>query len=227
MIDKLLQFGEASSDDSSFLDVGCGIGGSSRYLCKRAEGASGVGITLSTYQARRGRELSKGYPLHFSVMDAQKMLFPTGRFDMVWSLEAAEHVPDKAKLFREMKRVVKPGGKVIVAAWCKREGTDLTEAEVRRLEKIGSTYCLPAEWASKKDMVSFAEACGLTDVKAEDWTKRVLPFWKSLILRALHPLVLPHVLSDWTTLKGALASRHVLMAQKKGLVRFVVLVGTG
>ena len=186
-----------------------------------------MGITLSTYQARRGRELSKGYPLHFNVMDAQKMLFPTGRFDMVWSLEAAEHVPDKAKMFREMRRVVKPGGRVIVAAWCKREGDDLTDEEVRRLEKIGSTYCLPAEWASEKDMVSFAEACGLKDVKAEDWTKRVLPFWKSVILRALHPLVLPHVLSDWTTLKGALASRHMLMAQKKGLVRFVVLAGTG
>jgi len=41
------------------VDVGCGIGGSSRHIVKKYEGCTAQGITLSPYQANRGNELAK------------------------------------------------------------------------------------------------------------------------------------------------------------------------
>lgn len=41
------------------VDVGCGIGGSSRHIVRKYDGCTAQGITLSPYQANRGNELAK------------------------------------------------------------------------------------------------------------------------------------------------------------------------
>ena len=59
MIDELLKFsGVDGSEVSSVVDVGCGIGGSSRHIARRFD-ATAEGVTLSPYQAGRGNELAK------------------------------------------------------------------------------------------------------------------------------------------------------------------------
>jgi MPBQ/MSBQ methyltransferase len=57
----------------------------------------------------------------FLVMDALRMDFPDDSFDYVWACESGEHMPDKLKYVEEMTRVLKPGGRVVVATWCQRE----------------------------------------------------------------------------------------------------------
>ena len=46
------------------------------------------------------------------VADALDQPFPSGSFDLVWSLESGEHMPDKARFVGELVRVAAPGGKV-------------------------------------------------------------------------------------------------------------------
>lgn len=83
-----------------------------------------VGITLSGNQAKRAAELAEqqGVPnAEFRVMDALAMDFPDDTFDLVWACESGEHMPDKKRYIEEMTRVLKPGGRIVVATWCQRD----------------------------------------------------------------------------------------------------------
>lgn len=138
MIDKLLDFSSLDgSKISSVVDVGCGIGGSSRHIAKKYN-CEAKGVTLSPYQAKRGNELAEEQGLKgkasFQVADALSMPFPDSSFDLVWSLESGEHMPDKEKFVGELTRVAKKGSSVILCTWVHRdleEGEELTKKEVR------------------------------------------------------------------------------------------------
>ncbi len=101
---------------TTVLDVGCGIGGSSRILAKDY-GFDVTGITISPQQVQRAQELTPPeVPAQFKVDDATALSYPDASFDVVWSIEAGPHMPDKAVFARELLRVLKPGG-LLIAPW--------------------------------------------------------------------------------------------------------------
>lgn len=59
----------------------------------------------------------------FQVADALQQPFPDGSFDLVWSLESGEHMPDKDKFVGELVRVCAPGGRIIIVTWCHRSAS--------------------------------------------------------------------------------------------------------
>ena len=76
---------------SRVLDVGCGIGGSSRILANYY-GFNVTGITISPVQVKRATELTPyDCTCNFKVMDALDLKFEEGEFDGVWSVEAGAH----------------------------------------------------------------------------------------------------------------------------------------
>ncbi len=106
---------------SRILDVGCGIGGSSRILAKHY-GFNVTGITISPAQVKRARELTPfGLNCNFQVMDALDLKFEDGSFDAVWSVEAGAHMNDKNKFADEMLRTLRPGGYLALADWNSRD----------------------------------------------------------------------------------------------------------
>ena len=109
------------SPNTTVLDVGCGIGGSSRILAKEY-GFAVTGITISPGQVKRAQALTpEGVSAQFRVDDAMALSFPDASFDVVWSIEAGPHMPDKAVFARELMRVLKPGGVLVVADWNQRD----------------------------------------------------------------------------------------------------------
>lgn len=214
------------------LDVGCGIGGSSRHIARKF-GGSGVGITLSPVQAARANALSRaqgfGDRLQFTVADALQMPFPDNSFDLVWSMESGEHMPDKQKFVSELVRVCKPGGRVIVVAWCHRDlaagEATLRPAEERLLDRISRAYYLP-RWCSGADYVRLAWSHGLRNVVTADWTKSVRRFWPAVILSALRPRNLWRLFrSGKATLRGALVMPLMIHGQKRGTIKFALMSG--
>jgi MPBQ/MSBQ methyltransferase len=106
--------------------IRCGIGGTSRYIAKKLGPKAHVtGITLSPNQVKRAQQLAVeqgvGDNTQFTVMNALAMDFPDNSFDIVWACESGEHMPDKEKYIQEMMRVLKPGGKYVMATWCQRD----------------------------------------------------------------------------------------------------------
>ena len=75
-------------------------------------------------QAQRAQALSEqqglGGRVNFRVADALQQPFGDGQFDLVWSLESGEHMPDKQKFVGELARVCAPGGRIIIVTWCHR-----------------------------------------------------------------------------------------------------------
>ena len=61
LIDEVLKWAgvDEGKPPKRVVDVGCGIGGSSRHIVRKYEGSTAQGITLSPYQATRGNELAK------------------------------------------------------------------------------------------------------------------------------------------------------------------------
>jgi tocopherol O-methyltransferase len=103
------------------LDVGCGMGGTSLYLAKKY-GASVTGITLSKEQIAIATQQAlheKVSNITFQLDDALSLSqFNNESFDVVWSLESCEQFFDKDLFFRQAFRVLKPGGKFMLATWC-------------------------------------------------------------------------------------------------------------
>jgi len=106
---------------SRILDIGCGIGGSSRILAKYY-GFNVTGISISPAQVKRARELTPfGLNCNFQVMDAMNLKFEDGTFDAVWSVEAGAHMNDKYKFANEILRTLRPGGYLALADWNSRD----------------------------------------------------------------------------------------------------------
>ena len=118
-IDEMMKMGDIPTSKTAglkVLDVGCGVGGTTRYIARALGPDSTVtGITLSPNQVKRAEELAVEQDTpnaEFRVCDALKMDYPDNTFDVVWACESGEHMPDKGAYISEMTRVLKPGGKV-------------------------------------------------------------------------------------------------------------------
>uniref|UniRef100_A0A2P2J8I1 Methyltransferase type 11 domain-containing protein n=1 Tax=Rhizophora mucronata TaxID=61149 RepID=A0A2P2J8I1_RHIMU len=171
MIEEALQFSGVSEVPKRWpknvVDVGCGIGGSSRYIAMKY-GAKCWGITLSPVQAQRANALAVAEGLadkvSFQVADALEQPFPDGQFDLVWSMESGEHMPDKRKFVSELTRVAAPGATIIIVTWCHRDLGPSEESlqtwEKEHLRKICNSYYLP-EWCSAADYVKLLQSLSL------------------------------------------------------------------
>ncbi|CAL9065284.1 gamma-tocopherol methyltransferase, chloroplastic-like isoform X1 [Musa acuminata AAA Group] len=235
MVEEALRFSGVSEDDPSkkpkkVVDVGCGIGGSSRYLAKKFE-AQCQGITLSPVQAQRAHNLAVVEGLAdrvtFQVADALEQPFSDGQFDLVWSMESGEHMPDKKKFVGELARVAARGATIIIVTWCHRdllpsEDTLLPE-ELNLLNKICDAYYLPS-WCSAADYIEIAQSLSLENIKTADWSENVAPFWPAVIRSALTWRGFTSLLqSGWKTIKGALAMPLMIEGYNKKLIKFAII----
>jgi tocopherol O-methyltransferase len=235
MIERVLEWAGITqfTDGQRMVDVGCGLGGSSRHIIRKFGGGSAQGVTLSPYQAQRGNELSAAAGLkdyvQLQVADALHQPFDDDTFDLVWSLESGEHMPDKRKFVGELARVCAPGGRVIIVTWCHRvlHATEpsLKEDEQRLLDEICDAYYLP-QWCSIADYERLFVENGFDDVRTADWSEQVAPFWGEVIKSALtFRGVLGLLRSGWTTIRGALVMPLMAQGLQRGVVRFALITG--
>ena len=165
---------------TTLLDVGCGIGGSSRILAKDYN-FDVTGVTISPQQVKRAQELTpKGVKAQFQVDDAMALSFPDASFDVVWSVEAGPHMPDKAVFARELLRVLKPGGILVVADWNQRDDRQipLNFWEKPVMKQLLDQWSHPA-FSSIEGFAELLAETGLVEgeVITDDWTQETLPSW--------------------------------------------------
>ncbi|RMF41720.1 MAG: class I SAM-dependent methyltransferase [Alphaproteobacteria bacterium] len=120
--------------ETKVLDIGCGIGGTARFIATRF-GASVTGIDLTPEFVEAARTLNEitGVPGEFMVGSATDLPFGDGGFDLVTLIHVGMNIEDKGRLFAEAARVLRPRGSFAVY--------DVMEEEAGPLD-----YPLP--WAS-------------------------------------------------------------------------------
>ena len=104
--------------DARVLDMGCGNGNTSTWLCKSA-GCRVTGIDLSGVRVNNAIESAKDLPaevqgrLDFKKASGTDLPFAAASFSHVWSQATIYHIPDKVKTLQEIYRVLEPGGWLI------------------------------------------------------------------------------------------------------------------
>lgn len=96
------------------LDVGCGHGMVSRYLCDQVEGINIQAVDISSQRIEQGRELSQGYPIEFWRSDASCMPFAERSFDYLVCRYVFEYFQRPYDVAKEFRRLLTPEGRAIV-----------------------------------------------------------------------------------------------------------------
>lgn len=106
---------------ASVLDVGGGTGGPARVLAAEA-GVRVTVVDLTEAFCRAGETLARRHGLADRVAfrhgDATALPFPEAAFDGAWTLHSTMNVADKARLFAEARRVLRPGGRLALYEIC-------------------------------------------------------------------------------------------------------------
>lgn len=236
-VDEMAKFAQlkfSAETPIKVLDVGCGIGGTSRYLAKKLGGNAEVtGITLSPNQVARATTLAREQGIknaQFQVMDALNMGFPDNSFDVVWACESGEHMPDKKRYVDEMTRVLKPGGRIVIATWCQRDDSSKPfDPEERKMLDF-----LYAEW-SHPYFVSIEEYArlmtgtnALDNVSTDDWAVETIPSWRhSIWVGVFDPrpvLIRPHLW--WKCLRDGITLERMHQAFTSGLMQYGMMTAS-
>lgn len=106
-----LPFSKNDFKTLNVLEVGCGMGEGLNFLTRLVDPARAVGLDISAAAIRRANAiLARGDRLTYVEGDAERLPFADGEFDLVVNVESSHNYPDVERFFREVARVLKPGG---------------------------------------------------------------------------------------------------------------------
>jgi tocopherol O-methyltransferase len=99
-------------------DVGCGHGGTACFLAREYD-CHVLGLTISEQQFRIASGRSRSHPAMVRIehADAEEYVFPAESFDVIWNMESWEHFFDKQAYLQKAASALKPGGRLMLAAW--------------------------------------------------------------------------------------------------------------
>lgn len=134
----------AAGRQERWCDAACGPGLIARRLAKEVHSVRGFDLTPAMVELARREATAAGLPnIDFEVADATALPVADGTFDGAVARFALHHIPVPGRLIKELARVVRPGGKVVLAD--PLADTDAAAAawsqEIERLRD-------PSHWAS-------------------------------------------------------------------------------
>lgn len=170
------------------LDIGCGIGGPA-FEMARAFGVQVVGIDLEQplveRATRAAEKLGLSQRCEFRQVEVGPLPFADGGFDIVVSAGALTQTSDKAAVFRECLRVLRPGGHISLYDWTKSDAK-LSDDMRYWFRMEGLTYSLETLEAYAGHLAD----AGFIDIEIEDasdWYRRQVNHEYQLMTGELYP----------------------------------------
>lgn len=127
------------------LDIGVGIGGPACLLVEKHGAARVTGIDVEDPVLEKAAQIVLRRGLQDRVLlkrvEPGPLPFDDESFDVVFSKDAIIHIHDKDALFRDIYRVLRPGGCIALSDWYRSE-EPLTEEMAAWLERFGSDFAM-------------------------------------------------------------------------------------
>jgi len=181
MNEVLARYAEITDKDR-VLDAGCGYGGSAVWLAKNI-GCKVAGLNIVPFQIERAKQFAREQGVadlvSFHNEDYAHTSFSSTSFDVVWALESVVHASDKSQVVAEFSRLLRSGGRLIMAEYTLRENPPLSEAEHNFMKPWLDGWAMPS-LLSVSAYKSLFETEGFIDIAAHDITSQVMPSLKRL-----------------------------------------------
>ena len=213
------------------LDIGCGSGGITLALAADHGAARVVGIDVEgpVLEKARARAAGRGLAdrVAFRRVSPGPLPFADESFDVVFSKDAMIHIPDKEALFRDVFRVLRPGGWLAASDWLIRHDGE-PSPEMKHyvaMEGLSCGMASPARYRRALEAAGFAEIA-LTD--RNPWYREVAraelaqlegPLYERAVAAAGKETV-DHNIGTWRAMLAVLETGehcpHHLRARKPG-----------
>jgi len=140
------------------LDVGCGDGELALELTKRGAVVTGIDASAAMIDAAKRRATQHNVDITFQVGTAEQLPFPAEQFDVVTAITILCFVDDAAPVFREITRVLRPGGRLVIGEL----GKWSTWAAARRIRAwLGSRLWRRGRFRTASELRALAGQAGL------------------------------------------------------------------
>jgi len=209
------------------LDAGCGVGGPSIYLA--SIGCQVEGITLSAKQVDTCRANAAKFNLedrvHFSQQNYLSTSFDDNTFDVVWGIESVCYAWDKLDFTKEAFRVLKPGGKLVVADFHSQpvaEGSD----DDKLMKKWTDSWAIKS-YATANQFEEALKTAGFKSIHVRDITEHVKPSIRRLFI-SFFPGIVTNKVARWIGVRNKIQEKNTwstyyqYQAHRKDLWRYYI-----
>lgn len=211
------------------LDAGCGVGGPAIYAARQAK-CTVLGITLVPAQTHAARVNAKRAGVadlvRFAVMDYHQTGLKGSTFDAIWAIESVCYSPDGAAFAKEAFRLLRPGGRLVVAdGFATKE--EFPSEERALMDRWLRGWALRS-LQTKPRFEAHLNGAGFAGVRSDDVTELVLPSAWRLYLHSLYGLPAARIAEGLggrsaTQTRNAVAARAQWKAWRDGLASYEIV----
>lgn len=208
--------------DSNLLEIGCGSGRYALHLANSI-GCRLLGVDVNEFAIGNANRLGKESPAtraRFEVCDvSQPLPFADSVFSAIFSNDVICHIPQRPSLFRELHRVLRPGGKLLFSDALVIGGT-ISHDEIAARSSIG--YYLFSPLGENERLLAKA---GLSVLAARDTTANAVAIssrWHAARDKQREKLIATEGETNFEGLQRFLSCVHQLTSERR-LLRFLYL----